>query len=80
MAAVKENVKVLAGTFPIASSDLANKKLKKLREEQMDGFAIKTCKEMPEHIQVIETCKDKEEAEALIKKGKEKGINLCIAK
>ena len=79
MAAVKENVKVLAGTFPVASGDRASRMLSKLKNAGLEGFEVKPWKEMPEYIQVIAECKDKGAAEDLIKQGREKRINLCMA-
>lgn len=74
-----EQIKVLAGTFPVAHGDQARKLKEALKEAKIDGFAVKPAKEMPGYIQVIAECKDKAAAEAMISQAAAKKMKLCIA-
>lgn len=75
-----EQIKVLAGTFPAAHGDQAKKLVARLKEAKIEGFTVKTAKNMPGYIQVIAECKDKTEADAMIKDAAGKKFKLCIAK
>lgn len=75
-----EKVKVLAGTFPAASGDWAHKLAAGLKAAKIEGFVVKPATNMPGYIQVVTECKDKAEADAIIKESAGKKFKLCIAK
>lgn len=79
-AEAKEQIKVLAGTFPATHGDQAKKLAAGLKEAKMEGFAVKPAANMPGYIQVVAECKDKAAADAMIKAAAVKKFKLCIAK